>query len=246
MELTQAEYDALSNDNKKLFKKDGDNWTSATKAADDDDTSGLKSALQKERDEVKRLKQEQKDREAAATKDNEERLKREGSIADLELSWKQKMDTAITEKDVTIQKRDAALHKLLAESHADSLAREISTVPKVMKDQLLKRITVEYDDTGEPKTRVLDAAGKISALTLEDLKKEVLADKDFSPILIGSRASGGGAGRGGSGTGGFRLEDYQNEDKSVNWSKVNRDRATNPDIVTQITESLNPPAGQDA
>jgi hypothetical protein len=43
--------------------------------------------------------------------------------------------------------------------------------------------------------RILDGAGKVSAASLDDLKQEFVANKDFSSIIIGSKASGGNAGK---------------------------------------------------
>ena len=54
---------------------------------------------------------------------------------------------------------------------------------------------------GQIKTRILDKDGNPTAQTFDDLEKEFLANKDFAPILVGSKGSGGGA-NGNNGGGG--------------------------------------------
>ena len=46
---------------------------------------------------------------------------------------------------------------------------------------------------GTPIVRVLDANGKPSAMSIEDLEKEISANKAFAPLLVGSNASGAGS-----------------------------------------------------
>ena len=46
---------------------------------------------------------------------------------------------------------------------------------------------------GKPTVVVLDANGKPSAATLEELKAEFVNDPAFAPLIVGSKASGSGA-----------------------------------------------------
>ena len=52
-----------------------------------------------------------------------------------------------------------------------------------------------------PVTRILDKEGKVSAMTVEELSAEFVANKDFSAIITASKASGG-AGRSSNQNGG--------------------------------------------
>ena len=72
------------------------------------------------------------------------------------------------------------------------IANEISTVPDLMSGAISARLTTEIVD-GKATTRVLDQDGKPSALTVEELKKEFVANEKFSSIIVGSNASGSGA-----------------------------------------------------
>jgi hypothetical protein len=66
-------------------------------------------------------------------------------------------------------------------------------------------------------TRILDREGKPSAFTIDDLKKEILANKEFSPILKASNATGGGASgaRGSGGAGSSGKIDFSKSAKEI-------------------------------
>ena len=69
-----------------------------------------------------------------------------------------------------------------------------------MVDKIKARLDLEIAD-GVPITRVLDAAGKPSALSLDDLKKEFVDNKSYAAIIKASDANGGGAGPSSDGNG---------------------------------------------
>jgi len=57
------------------------------------------------------------------------------------------------------------------------------------------RLKTEVRD-GKPVVKVLDAEGNPSAMSIDDLRKEIKANDLFAPILSGSKANGaGGAGK---------------------------------------------------
>jgi hypothetical protein len=92
---------------------------------------------------------------------------------------------------------------------AQSLASElaVSGSAPLLLPHIARRLKVEIVD-GTPITRVLDASGKPSAASVDELKKEFIDNKAFAPVIVGSRASGGGAagagGGGGAGTKRFK------------------------------------------
>ena len=72
---------------------------------------------------------------------------------------------------------------------------------------------------------MLDKDGKPSALSVEDLEKEVLSNKAFAPILRGSQASGGNAsGRNDSASG-------AGKHKPIDPSKFDMSKASPAEIV---------------
>lgn len=125
------------------------------------------------------------------------------NVERLEKSWNEKLTKAVTEKDTQIAALNGSLNRVLVRSVAESIAMKVAKSPTEVPlfiPHILPRLAVEITD-GEARTRVLDADGKPSAASLEDLQKEILANKMFAAVLMGSQATGGGAG-GGSGSNG--------------------------------------------
>lgn len=122
-------------------------------------------------------------------------------VEKLETSYKTKF--AAREKELTgsIAAMEKQLQTMLVDNVALSLATEISTSPQLMLPHIQKKLRAERNAAGEFETRILGDDGAPSALTVDDLKKNLLADKQFAPIVIASKGSGGGANRG-SGSGG--------------------------------------------
>lgn len=174
--------------------------------ADYEDTTALKAA--KEHEKKARQTAEGKVRDLETTlgeKDEELNSLREGAIpkADVEAlkkSYQGKYDKDIKERDEKIAALGGTVNKHLKDGEAVKIAAELFTSPNAGLPHVMSRLTVEQEN-GEFVTKVLGPDGKPSALTIDDLKKEILQNKDLAPILVGSRASGGGAngGQGGSG-----------------------------------------------
>lgn len=123
-----------------------------------------------------------------------------GDMEKLENSWRGKLVDLETKLTGERDGLRAQVNELLVDNVALGLATEISTAPELMLPHITKRLTAETVN-GKLVTRVLDAEGKLSAATLEDLKTEFLQSKTFAAIIVGSKASGSGA-SGGSGGGG--------------------------------------------
>lgn len=199
--------------------------------------AALRNAHERNKEDLKALKDDLKAFKDARSKEDEEGLRRKGDVDALEKSWQAKLDKVTKEKDALVAAREGSLKQILVTSEARKLAAELSTHPDLITRFIEDRLAADFDGD-MPKTRVLGADGKLSASTLDDLKKEFLADKRFEAILIGSKGSGGGAGGSKAGGGAFKLDDFKNTDGTVNWGKVNAVRVTNPDIVTQVQEAL--------
>jgi len=82
---------------------------------------------------------------------------------------------------------------------------------EIMAPHVAKRIRIDVEGTVTT-VRVLDKEGKLSAATLDDLKKELRADPKLAPVLIATRGSGSGARQdnntsgGAGGSGGTKLK----------------------------------------
>ena len=188
--INKETFDKLSDEMKKEYKKGSSEDEYLLDTEGDEDTGALKRA---------------KDREAQARKDAEERAeklqaeldelsgndaKKKGDIATLEKSWQGKLDKQKGEYDAKVNKLTSHSQRMLVDNVALQIATKISKAPALLLPHIKSRLAADFDGD-EPATRVLDAGGKVSALTLADLEKEFVSNKDFADIIIGSKASGG-------------------------------------------------------
>jgi hypothetical protein len=193
--ISKADYEALSDEAKKLYKLgDGDNYVLNVEVSADDDPAELRRARDREKQTAKDEK-ERADRlqtQLATITDTDAR--RAGDVDKLEKAWQKKLDEALAAKDAIIASKDKFISTTLVESKAQIIATNIAGEnADVVLPHIVKRL--KADLTGEePLTRVMDAKGNVSALTLEELEKEFVANPKFSAIVIGSKASGGAAG----------------------------------------------------
>jgi hypothetical protein len=191
--LTKEEHDKLPADIKKEYKAEGDEFVLDLEGYED--PAAIRRA--RDREKQKRVEAEQKLTEA------EEKLteieggtnKKKGDIDKLEKAWEKKLSDETKKRDERISKLETTLKGGTVKNTATELARKISKVPAAMSRIIEDRLTVELDDDGVPELKVLDSKGKVSAMSLVDLEKEIVANKDFADIIIASKASGGGAPR---------------------------------------------------
>ncbi len=125
--------------------------------------------------------------------DNDEiTARKKGDIITLEKSWSKKHNDAVALSDAKIAKQEVFIKKSLLNDKAMAIASKISLSPKLILPHIISRLSVDLEGD-EPQTKVLDASGKISAMTIDELSEEFIANKDYSAIIIGSRASGSSA-----------------------------------------------------
>lgn len=236
LNITNDEHATLDDAVKALYEADGDNFKLAVDGLED--TGALKRAKDRVALEAKEAKeradrleaelQEIRDREADADKEG---LRKKGDLASLEKSWKDTADKRVAAEAAKVESLKKQMENLLVGNVAQSIASELFTVPEAMTDFVQKRLRAEFDGD-VPTTRVLDSNGQPSAATIDDLRKELLANPKLSGILVASKASGGGAGNGGgSGAGGStkKLADMTDAER-VDLYK------TNPALFNQLVE----------
>ncbi len=186
--LSKEEYEKLSDTLKAEYIADGDDFKLDVEG--EEDTGALKRAKDREaqlrRDAEKKAK-ELEDRLADIEGDD---ARKKGDIATLEKSWQKKMDDQKAADKAVIDKLTNHTKQSLVDNVALSIASKISSSPNLILPHIKARLQADFEGD-VPTTRVLDAAGKPSALTIEELSKEFVANKDFSAIIIGSKASGG-------------------------------------------------------
>lgn len=113
-------------------------------------------------------------------------------VKKLEEQWTAKHTKEIENLNNTIGKLTNFAKSSLADKVAEGLAKEISTVPSLMLPAIKSRIIADLEGDS-PVTKILDKEGKPSTMTLDDLKKELLDNTEFAPILVGNRARGSNA-----------------------------------------------------
>lgn len=186
--ITKAEYEKLNEVFKAEYIEDGDGFRLDVDG--EEDTGALKRAKDREaqlrKDAEAKLKEAQEQLDALGNDD----ARKKGDIETLEKSWKAKLEAEQSAHAATKDKFQGVNKKNLVDAKATEIATKISKVPTLLARVIKDRLTVDFEGD-EPTTRVLDAAGKPSALTLEDLQKELVANPDYADIIIASKASGG-------------------------------------------------------
>lgn len=160
----------------------------------DEDVSGLKAKVDELLAEKKASDKKARDAEESARKVAEEAARKNGDTEALEKSWQEKFSKREQELMQQLEIRDKKIISSTVDSVAAALASELS-VPqshKVVQRLIKERLAVEQRD-GDFVTVVKDADGKPSAYTLDDLKKEFVSDPAFAPLIVGTKATGGGA-----------------------------------------------------
>jgi len=184
--IPKSSYDALTDVNKALYVSDGDNYILDL---EDDDTAALKRAKDRLSQEAKEAKKRADDLQAQLDELSGNDAKKRGDIAALEKAWSDKHTKEIGERDTKLSAREKYIAGLLVDNVANQIASEISTAPDLILPHIKARLRANLEgDT--PVTEILDSAGNISKLSLADLKKEIIGDKRYAPVIIATKASG--------------------------------------------------------
>jgi len=186
--LTKAEYDKLSEHFKSEYVEDGDGFRLDIDG--DEDTGALKRA--KDRESQLRKEAETKLREAQEQLDalGNDDARKKGDIQTLEKSWQSKLDKQKEEYEGRLGKLTTHTQKQLVDNVATQLAAKISNAPALLLPHIKARLQADFEGDA-PITRILDKDGKPSAMSLDELQAEFVANKDFSAIITASKASGG-------------------------------------------------------
>jgi hypothetical protein len=219
MKISKAIHSALGAYLQSFCTAAGDEFEFDTSKVED--PAALKQAKDRERDEHKTTKTALKDLQAAheaqkteletfqqLAKDNVPKTNLEA----LEKSYKAQIEKTKADAAAEKSKLEKSLHTLLVDNKAIELANELSTAPNLLLPHIKAMLTVETDSEGVAHTRVLED-GKPSAKTLDDLKKDLLANKDYAAILKATKSKGSGASKGDSGS---RAPEGQDGDKPFN------------------------------
>lgn len=202
--IDKATFEKLPEPIQAEYKADGDNYVLDISGLEDHPQAGaLKRAKDRVKEELDTAREELK---AAKSGESEQLKQLQDKIKDLEKSgdngdqveklrsdYEKKLAKQKGDFEKQVQSKDGHIKELLVSEVARGKAAEWSRTPSLLAPQIESRLTVEYDEGGKPTTRVLDKDGNISAMSIEDLKAEIYSNKEYEPILIGSRADGSSA-----------------------------------------------------
>lgn len=164
------------------------------KTGGDDRLAKLEAAIAERDQEIARLR-EHADGVLTQRKKDRDRLdqlaRKAGDFESIENSYKEKL----ADKDQSI----ASLTQIVENTFAGRAATELAAAvamkgsEKLVRQWIAPRIRTEFQGADkEPKTVVLDANGNPSAMTLDELKEELLNDPALAPVVVGSKAKGAG------------------------------------------------------
>jgi ElaB/YqjD/DUF883 family membrane-anchored ribosome-binding protein len=191
--LAKKDYDKLSDDLKGEYLEENGSYVL--------DIDGLPAP--EGGPELKRAKDREKQRadEAEAEVDrlstDLENIKKnqgkgEKDIERLTKRHEKELNDVRAEADEKVGKLTKFIDKEVKAKHAEAIATKISTAPKLMAKEIVGRIAIDYD-ADEPSIVYLGADGKPDTkLDPEKLSAEYIANKEFSAIIIGSKARGSG------------------------------------------------------
>lgn len=171
-----------------------------------EDVSGLKAKVDELLGEKKLAEKKAREAEEAARLEREEAARKSGNVEELERSWTEKFTRREAELNGTLEQERATLSGQIRDLTVGRTATDIASAlavqgsAKALLPHIERRLSVEQRD-GKPVVVVLDAHGKLSAATLDELKAEIANDAAFAPLIAGSKASGGGAAGAGGGGG---------------------------------------------
>ena len=195
--ISKAEYEALSDDKKEFYIENKDRKGEYVLDMDADFNKELTDAHERVKSENASLKAKNEELTAELATEKDKKQPKDGSVTKedheaMKNSYEKKLSDAAKASGEVVAKKDKFIKNSLIDAKALELATKISKAPKLMLPHIKARLSADLDGD-DPKTVVLDADGKPSAYTLEDLAQEFVANKDFADIVIGSKASGGNA-----------------------------------------------------
>lgn len=112
----------------------------------------------------------------------------------LEGTYKAKLAKLEKEASDKVGSLQSHINTMLVDNVAQSLARELAIEGSdaVLMPHIKSRLGVQEID-GKFQTAIKDVDGNVSALTVDELKTEFRNNAAFAPLLVASKATGGGA-----------------------------------------------------
>ena len=162
-----------------------------------EELESLKESIAKLEAKNRELAEEKSKAKQAAEQAAMERAKKDGDLESLEKSWAEKVKATEAELTGKLQQYEQMMTDITSGSEARKLAADLALPghADLLLPHIKGRLKTEVRD-GKPVVKVLDAEGNPSAMSIDDLRKEIKTNELFAPILSGSKANGaGGAGK---------------------------------------------------
>lgn len=154
--------------------------------------AALKGHHEKLLGETKAAKAKAKEEAEAARVAAEEAARKSGDVSALDKSWQEKYSKLESEASAKVAAANAQLQSVLVDSVAQKAAMDIAVdaeCAELLADKLRGSLGLAEVD-GKMQTVVFDADGKRSALTVDELKKQLIAK--YPRLVKGNPASGAG------------------------------------------------------
>lgn len=197
MKLTKEQYDALPEGLKALYVLKGDSYEPTFMTADEvaAHEKGLKDKNAELLGKLKTQKEQTDEAERQRLAELEEANRKAGNVDALDASWKKKFDDLTAQHQAELQSRDSFITSTLVDSKAGELASKLGgKAAAVLLPHIKPRLTVEKGQDGKYQTRILDANGQPSALTMDELAKEFRTNESFAGVIVEPSDSGLGGG----------------------------------------------------
>ncbi|MEA4022371.1 hypothetical protein VBJ55_22340 [Enterobacter hormaechei] len=161
----------------------------------------LRKEKQRMEQHTKKLLEEKKKEAERARLAEEERARRDRDVESLERSLREKHQADIENANSRTALLQAQLESQMVDNLAMRLANELSDTPALIMPHIKSRLRAQEID-GKWRTSVVDVMGNPTATTPDELVEHMRADKQFAPLVRGTKAGGGGANGGGANPGG--------------------------------------------
>ena len=166
----------------------------ATPGVTPEELESLKESIAKLEAKNRELAEEKAKAKKAAEEAAMERAKKDGDLESLEKSWAEKVESTKAELSGQLSEYERMVSEITSGAEARKLAGDLALPghAELLLPHIQGRLRTEIRD-GKPVVKVLDAEGNPSAMTVDDLRKEIKENQVFAPILAGSKATGAGS-----------------------------------------------------
>ena len=210
-------------------QKDGAYFLKVSGVVPEDDLNGLKASrdalLAEKKEQQRKAEEAEAERLRVEREAQEELARKNGDWKALELSYQEKLQAREAELLAQQEALTKQVYGLTVGQQATKIAGELfKPHAQALVTQFIEsRLTL---DNGV--VRVLDAQGKPSAMTFDELKNELKTNPMFQDIVIVNTNSGGGAA--GSGFGGGAAK----KPNEYTVQEMKELRASNPELYNQL------------